>query len=90
MSFEGNVAEVFDRTFEIEHEVFGEMRRSELKPGGAKIALSNENRLEYVHLYARHLLVDAVASQWAAFKRGFDWVTSNSRAMQLFVWQVTA
>lgn len=88
LHFDGDVSAVYERTFEIEHEVFGELRRSELKPGGAALALTNANRIEYVQLYARHLLVDAVAAQWAAFKRGFDLVTAGSRAMPLFVWQV--
>jgi hypothetical protein len=54
--------------------------------------------VRYVRLYARHLLVDSVAAQWAAFKRGFDLVcgdgtssvtgsVTGKRAMRLFVWQ---
>jgi hypothetical protein len=48
LSYEGNVADVFDRTFEIEHEAFGVVQKTELKPGGASVQLTNANREEYV------------------------------------------
>lgn len=32
-------------TFSVEYEVFGETKTVELKPGGAQIPVTNENRL---------------------------------------------
>lgn len=39
------------RTFEVEYEYYGEMRKVELCKGGASIAVTNSNRQHYVELY---------------------------------------
>jgi len=71
LSFEGPVEETFMQDFSVATESFGAMSLSELKPNGANIAVTNENRAEYAALYAAHLLVTSVESQFSAFMKGF-------------------
>ena len=53
-------ASLVGSTFEISRKsMFGEIINTELKPGGADIDVSNENREEFVQLYVKHLLVDS-------------------------------
>ncbi|KAJ4457650.1 putative Ubiquitin-protein ligase E3A [Paratrimastix pyriformis] len=70
-------ASVLEQTFSVEREVFGVVRTHELKPGGAEILVTNDNRAEYVQLYVKHLLEDSVSRQFAAFKAGFDLVVGH-------------
>eukprot|EP00050_Salpingoeca_kvevrii_P001802 m.179937 g.179937 ORF g.179937 m.179937 type:complete len:110 (-) comp10461_c0_seq19:23-352(-) len=75
LEYEGDdVADVFGFTFEISHSVFGEVVEVELKPGGADIDVTNENRDEFVKLYVNYLLTDSVSQQFEAFHRGFHLV----------------
>jgi ubiquitin-protein ligase E3 A len=67
----------------MEYEYFGEMKVDELKPGGANIHLTNDNRQEYVDLYVKYLLDTSIASQFSAFKQGFQMVC-DSRLMRIF------
>eukprot|EP01112_Ceratiomyxa_fruticulosa_P021097 TRINITY_DN7344_c0_g3_i1.p1 TRINITY_DN7344_c0_g3~~TRINITY_DN7344_c0_g3_i1.p1 ORF type:complete len:862 (-),score=233.51 TRINITY_DN7344_c0_g3_i1:347-2932(-) len=83
LAFEGDVEEVYDRNFEVTFEIFGEEKKHELKPGGSKIPLTNENRQEYVDLYVKWLLEDSVAPQFAALRDGFQ-LLCNSPAWKLF------
>lgn len=71
LSFEGDVEAVYDSTFQITYESFGEMKTYELKPGGSTIPLTKENREEYVDLYVKYLLEDSVDKQINAFLKGF-------------------
>ncbi len=42
--FEGDVEEVFSLNFVVTYDYFGEMRTHELKPNGANIPVTNDNR----------------------------------------------
>eukprot|EP00944_MAST-04C_sp_MAST-4C-sp1_P006413 g6413.t1 len=65
-------------TFEISRKsMFGEVINTELKPGGASIEVTNENREEFVNLYVKHLIVDSVLKQYDAFRRGFQRVCDS-------------
>jgi len=44
LEFEGDVESAFEQCFQITYDVFGEIRVHDLKPGGDKIPLTNENR----------------------------------------------
>ena len=44
----------------------------ELMPGGAKVAVTEENKAEYVRLYAVHRLVGVIVPQLEAFQRGLS------------------
>ena len=42
--------------FTLVEEMFGEHRTVELRPGGASIAVTNENKLQYIHAVADYKL----------------------------------
>lgn len=50
LAYEGDdFKEVFDLTFEVSREIFGELQTVPLKPGGSDIAVTQENKYE-LHL----------------------------------------
>eukprot|EP00727_Mastigamoeba_balamuthi_P004670 m51a1_g14200 putative ubiquitin ligase (752) ;mRNA; r:138249-141205 len=71
-------------TFTVEYEYYGSVRSLELKPGGASVAVTRENKAEYVRLRLHWVLVDSVEKQFSSFREGFKSVISDSRAMGLF------
>jgi ubiquitin-protein ligase E3 A len=83
LEFDGDVESVYMRNFTVEYEYFGESKVYELKPGGAQISLTNQNREEYVQLYAKYVLEDSISVQFAAFKSGFELVCA-SPLMRMF------
>lgn len=87
LAFDGDVADVYDRTFEAEFSVFGTPAKAPLVPHGDAIELTNANRKAYVRYYARHVLIDSVHEQWSAFQRGFNLVMANVAASEMFAWQ---
>jgi hypothetical protein len=76
LDFEGDVEATFARSFEVEYEYFGEVRRAELKPGGADIPVTRDNRQEFVRLMTSYYLDTSVRSQFSAFAAGFHEVMS--------------
>lgn len=83
LDFDGDVEATFARNFEVEYEFFGEMRRVELKPGGADVPVTNENREEFVRLMTQYYLDKSVASQFSAFAIGFHEVCSRCASVAL-------
>lgn len=75
--------EVFGQYFEITVEAFGEVETHELKAGGQDIAVSKDNREEYVDLYVDFLLNKSVEVQYGAFHDGFHKVLGG-KVLQLF------
>lgn len=65
------VEAVFCRSFEVEYDFWGEKRTHELKPGGSDIAVTGENRKEYVQLYTKWVLDESISAQFKSFARGF-------------------
>jgi ubiquitin-protein ligase E3 C len=51
---------------------FGETSTIELKPGGKDILVSNDNRIEYIHLLADFKLNKQIHEQVIAFKNGMQ------------------
>ncbi len=45
---DNDITEVIDNCFCVDMEVFGEMKTHDLKPGGSDIAVTEENKKEYV------------------------------------------
>ena len=72
-----------DLTFEITEECFGAIHTVALKKGGEKIAVTAENRDEYVRLYVKHLLMESVKEQFDAMKKGFM-RACDSDALKMF------
>ena len=50
---------------------FGETKTIELKPGGADIELTNDNRVEYLNLMLKHVMFDRAHTQLGHFLKGF-------------------
>ena len=56
---------------QVEYEYFGEMRREELKPGGAGVAVTAANRAEFVALMTDYYLTRSIAPMFSTFSAGF-------------------
>ncbi|KAG0274903.1 putative E3 ubiquitin-protein ligase HTD2 [Linnemannia exigua] len=82
-TFEGDVLEAYDRTFQIEYESFGQTFQHDLIPDGVNIPLTNTNRIEFVKEYLKFYFTTSIAKQFNAFSEGFHLVTLGS-AIQLF------
>ncbi|XP_020812495.1 probable E3 ubiquitin-protein ligase HERC4 isoform X2 [Drosophila serrata] len=75
--------EVFDLTFEISRDVFGESETKCLKPNGSDIAVTLENRQEFVDLYVDFVFNKSVELHYNAFHKGFLKVCSG-RVINIF------
>jgi hypothetical protein len=75
--------EDLEMTFSVSVDNFGAEEIVELKEGGKEIAVTQENKLEWVDLYLDYLLNKSIESQFGAFLRGFRLVM-NGLAMQFF------
>ncbi|CAN8003913.1 unnamed protein product [Ixodes hexagonus] len=70
-SYPGDVAEL-GLDFTVLSSQLGHSTLEELKPGGASIPVTAENRIEYVHLMADHLLNAQLRQQCLAFRQGLE------------------
>ncbi|KAL0279413.1 UNVERIFIED_CONTAM: hypothetical protein PYX00_000980 [Menopon gallinae] len=59
-------------TFALDEDSLGIMSQRELKPGGANIPLTNENKNEYISLVIQYHIVTRVKEQMDAFLEGFS------------------
>ncbi|KAF9204525.1 putative E3 ubiquitin-protein ligase HTD2 [Haplosporangium sp. Z 27] len=82
-TFEGDVLEAYDRTFQIEYESLGQTYQHDLVPNGASIPLTNMNRTEFIKEYLKFYFTTSITKQFNAFSEGFHLVTLGS-AIQLF------
>ncbi|KAJ3092867.1 Ubiquitin-protein ligase E3B [Quaeritorhiza haematococci] len=64
--------------FTIDTDVFGEVVTKDIKPGGQAIAVTNENKYEYIYLMADYRLNQECKEQFQAFIRGFRSVISKN------------
>lgn len=86
MTYEGDVEALYDRTFQADLMVFGNLESFDLKPNGRKEKLTNFNKqgnfrlltAEFVHLYVDFVPNKSVMKQFSAFKEGFDLVCGNT------------
>ncbi|XP_077569161.1 E3 ubiquitin-protein ligase NEDD4-like isoform X2 [Stigmatopora nigra] len=60
-----------DLMFTIDEDLFGQTHQHELKPNGAEIVVTNENKKEYIHLVIQWRFVNRIQKQMTAFKDGF-------------------
>ncbi len=72
---ENNPAEL-DLTFQVDEEHFGTTITRELRPGGAKIPVTDENKDEYIQAVIQWRFVSRVKDQMDAFKTGFNELVS--------------
>lgn len=85
LDYEGDVETEMMCTFTIGYtDMFGSSLTKELKENGAKINVNNNNRREFVELYADFILNKSVEKQFKAFRRGFDMVVDESPLKTFF------
>ncbi|KAJ2091105.1 putative E3 ubiquitin-protein ligase [Coemansia sp. RSA 986] len=78
-----DVEDVFCLTFEASYDAFGQVITVPLVPNGANIAVTSQNRVEYVMRYLQWVLNDSVSRQFEPFRRGFYYVCGGN-ALSLF------
>jgi len=61
-----------DLRFCVDEDLFGQMRQLELKPGGEDVAVTNDNKQEYVELVIQWRFVSRVKLQMDSFLTGFN------------------
>ncbi|XP_034107035.1 probable E3 ubiquitin-protein ligase HERC4 isoform X1 [Drosophila albomicans] len=84
LDYEGDdFKDTFDLTFEITRDIFGEPETKPLKPNGGQIAVTIENRQEFVDLYVDFIFNESVEVHYRAFHKGFMKVCSGN-VMTLF------
>jgi ubiquitin-protein ligase E3 C len=90
-TYDGDVQDLgLDFTMVVED--FGETRVELLKPDGDQVAVTNENRIEYIHLVADYKLNRQIKQQCAAFRSGLadviglDWLRMfSSRELRTLI-----
>lgn len=76
---QGDVSEL-DLSFSVDEDVLGRLVTHELIPGGRAVAVTNQNKINYIHLMAHFRMHTQIRDQTAAFIRGFrslinlDWL----------------
>lgn len=69
---ENDITDVLDLSFTATMDKFGEMVEYELKPGGADIEVTEDNKVEYVHLMTNFRFAQNIEDQMNAFVTGFN------------------
>uniref|UniRef100_A0A0W0FU00 E3 ubiquitin-protein ligase n=1 Tax=Moniliophthora roreri TaxID=221103 RepID=A0A0W0FU00_MONRR len=69
---DNDITDIIDETFTTTEERFGEMVTIELKPGGADIPVTEENKKEYVDAIVEYRISKRVKEQFDAFMSGFS------------------
>lgn len=78
-----DVEDVFSLCFAVNTEVFDQIQVHHLKEDGVNVAVTHENKQEYVDLYVDFLLNKSVENQFKAFNQGFQKVCGG-RIIKLF------
>uniref|UniRef100_A0A182JV31 HECT-type E3 ubiquitin transferase n=1 Tax=Anopheles christyi TaxID=43041 RepID=A0A182JV31_9DIPT len=68
---ENNITGVIDSTFSVENNSFGVLKVHELKPNGASISVTDDNKREYVKLYVNYRFMRGIEQQFLALSKGF-------------------
>jgi E3 ubiquitin-protein ligase HUWE1 len=66
-----DITDVIDQVFAVEADDFGQTKIIDLTPNGRDIAVTQENKLDYVKLIAEQKLTKAIQDQIDAFLGGF-------------------
>ncbi|XP_076122206.1 E3 ubiquitin-protein ligase SMURF1 isoform X8 [Alosa pseudoharengus] len=69
---ENDITSVLDHTFCVEHNAFGKFLQHELKPNGRNLAVTEENKKEYVRLYVNWRFMRGIEAQFLALQKGFN------------------
>jgi E3 ubiquitin-protein ligase HUWE1 len=68
---ENDITDIIAETFSVDKDTFGVVETVDLIPNGRNIAVTEENKQEYVRLMVEHKLVDSVKDQLDEFLKGF-------------------
>ncbi|OQV17573.1 E3 ubiquitin-protein ligase SMURF1 [Hypsibius exemplaris] len=68
---QNDIEGILDLTFAVEHSVFGKIESHNLKPGGEDIAVTDDNKKEYVRLYVTWRFMQGIEQQFLALQKGF-------------------
>ena len=68
---ENDITDVIDETFSVTEDRFGELVTLDLIPGGQEIAVTEENKTEYVNAVVEYRVSKRVKAQFDAFISGF-------------------
>ncbi|CAG2163409.1 unnamed protein product [Oppiella nova] len=68
---DNDITNVFDMTFAVNHDSFGQLQVHELKPNGRDIMVTEENKKEYVRLYVNFRFTNGIEQQFQALHKGF-------------------
>ncbi|KAK2593791.1 E3 ubiquitin-protein ligase tom1 [Conoideocrella luteorostrata] len=68
---ENDIADIITETFSVEDDEFGVTNVIDMVPNGRDIAVTEENKHEYVRLVVEHKLLSSVKDQMASFLKGF-------------------
>ncbi|XP_053684395.1 E3 ubiquitin-protein ligase SMURF2 [Sabethes cyaneus] len=68
---ENNISGVIEPTFSVENNSFGAVKVHELKPNGASLQVTEENKREYVKLYVNYRFMRGIEQQFLALSKGF-------------------
>lgn len=80
---ENDINGVLELNFTAETDYFDKKDTIELKPGGSKIAVTNDNKAEYVNLITKHRMTNAIEQQILAFLEGF-WEIVPKDLLEMF------
>nr|XP_023019400.1 E3 ubiquitin-protein ligase SMURF2 isoform X1 [Leptinotarsa decemlineata]XP_023019401.1 E3 ubiquitin-protein ligase SMURF2 isoform X2 [Leptinotarsa decemlineata] len=69
---ENNISGLLETTFSVENNSFGVVKVHELKPGGATITVTEDNKREYVKLYVNYRFMRGIEQQFLALQKGFS------------------
>ncbi|KAK3590225.1 hypothetical protein CHS0354_041290 [Potamilus streckersoni] len=83
LDYDGNVEEDFGITFQISTSEFETVKTHDLKPNGANIPVTNENRKEYVDRYVNWILNESIYPHFQAFYHGFHTVCASNALIML-------
>lgn len=67
-----------EETFSVTEDRFGELITVDLKPGGSKVPVTEENKREYVDLAVHYRIIGRVKEQFDSFIDGFFEVVPKS------------
>ncbi|XP_054282243.1 E3 ubiquitin-protein ligase SMURF2-like [Macrosteles quadrilineatus] len=68
---ENDITGVIDTTFAVEVNSFGVLKVHELKTGGKEIAVTEDNKKEYVKLYVNYRFMRGIEQQFLSLQKGF-------------------
>lgn len=68
---DNNISGVIDTTFSVENNSFGALKVHELKPNGASIQVTEDNKRDYVKLYVNYRFMRGIEQQFLALSKGF-------------------